>query len=120
MPENLDAPLVDRQPLEGAYVLLTFRHPAVARQARPVPYEAARGLRIDVIDTGVGISAQDQELIWQEFRQLNPDGTPRTEGTGLGLPLTRRLVEVLGGVLWLESEPGVGSRFSLVLPVQVV
>ena len=71
---------------------------------------------ISVRDTGVGISAEDQEKIFEEFYQV---GASRTqEGTGLGLALTRRLVELHHGQLTVESEPGAGSTFSVTMPLQ--
>jgi PAS domain S-box-containing protein len=91
----------------------------VRREASEVPREQAGGLRIDVEDTGIGIAPENQQRIWEEFRQVNNPG--RTDdGTGLGLALTRRLVALLGGVVWLDhSEPDRGSRFSVVLPPMV-
>jgi signal transduction histidine kinase len=72
-------------------------------------------VEISVRDTGVGISAEDQERIFEEFYQV---GASRTqEGTGLGLALTRRLVELHHGRLSVESEPGVGSTFTITLPL---
>jgi len=72
-------------------------------------------LQIAVSDTGVGIAPEDQARIFEEFRQVG-QGSAKAEGTGLGLALTRRLVELHGGRLWVESEPGVGSTFTLTLP----
>lgn len=70
---------------------------------------------IMVRDTGIGISAEDQERIFEEFYQV---GASRTqEGTGLGLALTRRLVELHDGQLTVESEPGVGSTFTVTMPL---
>jgi len=70
---------------------------------------------ISVSDTGIGISAEDQAKIFEEFYQV---GTSRTqEGTGLGLALTRRLVELHHGELTVESEPGVGSTFTVTMPL---
>jgi len=72
-------------------------------------------VEISVRDTGVGISAEDQERIFEEFYQV---GASRTqEGTGLGLALTRRLVELHHGRLSVESDPGVGSTFTITLPL---
>ena len=72
------------------------------------------GVAIEVIDHGDGIPAADQDRIFQEFVQLNK--AQIQEGTGLGLPISRRLAELLGGTLTLESEPGKGSTFRLTLP----
>jgi signal transduction histidine kinase len=72
-------------------------------------------VEIAVADTGPGIASEDLETIFEEFKQAT-DGK-RVEGTGLGLPLSRRLVELHGGRLWVESEPGQGSVFRFTLPV---
>ena len=69
-----------------------------------------------VTDTGIGIAPDDQEVIFQEFTQLESARQKRVKGTGLGLPLSRRLAELLGGGVTLKSEPGVGSTFSLTVP----
>src|SRR5205085_1606342 len=73
-------------------------------------------VRIAVADTGPGIDAEDQERIFEEFQQTEL-GARQHEGTGLGLALSRRLVELHGGRIWVESEVGVGSRFVFTLPV---
>lgn len=70
---------------------------------------------VSVTDTGIGIRSEDQEFIFDEFRQVERDGTH--EGTGLGLAITRRLVEQHGGRIWVESQLGQGSRFSFTLPM---
>ena len=76
---------------------------------------AADGQVISVRDTGIGISEEDQTKIFEEFYQV---GASRTqEGTGLGLALTRRLVELHHGELTVESEPGVGSTFTVTMPL---
>ncbi len=73
-------------------------------------------LQIDVIDDGPGIALEDQVLIFEEFRQAGAARAPG-EGTGLGLAITRRLVELHGGRVWVESEPGAGAIFTVLLPV---
>jgi signal transduction histidine kinase len=72
---------------------------------------------IAVRDTGIGIAAQDQATVFEEFRQVGRTYTNKQEGTGLGLPLTRKFVELHGGRLWLESEPGRGSTFTFTIPM---
>ncbi len=72
---------------------------------------------VSVADTGVGIAQEDQEAIFEEFRQVGTDYARKREGTGLGLALARRLVELHGGKLWVQSEPGQGSTFTFTLPV---
>ena len=75
-------------------------------------------VEIAVADTGVGIAPEDQEAVFEEFRQVGNDLARKHEGTGLGLALARRFVELHGGNLWLESEVGVGSTFTFALPVR--
>jgi signal transduction histidine kinase len=74
-------------------------------------------VRVDVRDTGVGIRAEDQQRIFEEFQQVAPGALRAREGTGLGLTLSRRFVELHGGQLVLESQIGSGSTFTLTLPV---
>jgi signal transduction histidine kinase len=74
-------------------------------------------MQVSVTDTGPGIAPEDQERIFEEFQQTDV-GVQHREGTGLGLALSRRLVELQGGRLWVESEPGHGSRFVFTLPVE--
>ena len=70
---------------------------------------------ITVTDTGMGVPPEDRERIFESFQQ-GGRGASREEGTGLGLTLSRRIVELLGGRMWLESEVGVGSTFGFSLP----
>ena len=75
-------------------------------------------IQISVADTGIGISPEDHEKIFDEFYQVKGDMKDKTPGTGLGLPLTKRLVEMHGGRIWVESEgEGKGSTFSFVIPI---
>ena len=73
-------------------------------------------VRIAVRDTGPGISPDDQARIFEEFQQARDTNGERPEGTGLGLALSRSLVELHGGRIWVESEPGKGSTFTFTLP----
>jgi len=75
-------------------------------------------VEVSVSDTGIGIAPQDQETIFEEFRQVGTDYAQKREGTGLGLTLTRKFVELHGGKIWVESEVGKGSRFTFTLPVR--
>jgi signal transduction histidine kinase len=74
--------------------------------------------RIAVRDTGIGIAPEDQELIFEEFRQVGNDLFRKREGTGLGLTLARKFVELHGGTLGVASEPGKGSTFTFTLPLR--
>jgi signal transduction histidine kinase len=72
---------------------------------------------ISVVDTGIGIAPEDHEAIFEEFRQVGSNYTQKREGTGLGLTLTRKFVEMHGGKIWVESEVGKGSTFTFTLPM---
>jgi PAS domain S-box-containing protein len=74
------------------------------------------GIEIKVRDTGVGIAREDQAALFQEFRQVGRDAARKAEGTGLGLALAKRFVELHGGDIRLESAPGQGSTFTFTLP----
>jgi len=75
-------------------------------------------IEISVADTGIGIRPEDIPKLFTEFTQLDPVYTKNHEGTGLGLALTKRLVELHGGRIWVESEFGKGSKFTFTLPVK--
>ena len=70
---------------------------------------------VSVADTGPGIGPEDLERIFEEFQQTDV-GAEQTEGTGLGLALSKKLIELHGGRIWVESEPGKGSTFTFTLP----
>jgi len=76
-------------------------------------------LRVDVRDNGPGIARAHHEEIFEKFRQAGDASTGKPAGTGLGLPISRRIVEHFGGRLWVESELGKGATFSFVLPLEV-
>jgi signal transduction histidine kinase len=79
----------------------------------------ARTVTFAVADTGIGIDPKDQERIFEEFSQVAGRLQKAGKGTGLGLPLSRKLAELLGGELWVESEPGRGSTFFLSIPIEL-
>jgi signal transduction histidine kinase len=72
---------------------------------------------ISVTDTGVGIAPEDQEAVFEEFRQVGTDYARKHEGTGLGLALARKFVELHGGKIWVTSQVGQGSTFTFTIPV---
>ena len=78
----------------------------------------ASALRVDVQDNGPGISPADHATVFEKFRQVGDTLTGQARGTGLGLPISKRIVEHLGGRLWVESELGKGATFSFVLPLE--
>jgi two-component system, NtrC family, sensor kinase len=81
---------------------------------RAVPTDGA--VEISVSDTGIGIAPENQEAIFEEFRQVSGDYAHKREGTGLGLTLARKFVELHGGRIWVKSQLGQGSIFTISLP----
>ncbi len=74
-------------------------------------------LRVEVSDNGIGIRAADQEVIFEKFRQVGDVLTGKPQGSGLGLHISRRIVEHFGGRMWVTSRPGEGACFSFTLPI---
>jgi Na+/proline symporter/nitrogen-specific signal transduction histidine kinase len=107
-------------------VLLNLLSNAVKFCERPdghVQVRAQRSgsrLRVDVIDNGVGISPEDQLLIFEKFRQSGDTLTRKPKGSGLGLAISRQIVEHFGGRLWVVSAPGSGATFSFTLPAREI
>jgi PAS domain S-box-containing protein len=101
---------------DGGKVFVTagFQNESVAG-----PGPGGQALRIAVGDTGIGIKAKDQERVFKEFEQVDSSHGRTQQGTGLGLALTKRLVEMHGGQIWVESEgvEGKGSTFTFTLPI---
>jgi GAF domain-containing protein len=79
--------------------------------------QADGAVEISVSDTGIGIAPEDQAKIFEEFRQVGSDYSHKSEGTGLGLTLAKKFVELHGGRIWVESEVGKGSTFTFSLPI---
>jgi signal transduction histidine kinase len=88
-------------------------------QSTSPPFHAGDGwLEISVSDTGIGIAPEDQDAIFEEFRQVGSDYARKREGTGLGLTLAKKFVELHGGKIWVKSDVGMGSTFTFTLPVR--
>ena len=81
--------------------------------------EGRTGLLLTVSDTGIGIAPQDRARLFDSFAQADPSSTRRYGGAGLGLTISQQLVELMGGAIDLESEPGVGSTFTVRLPLRL-
>ncbi|OGU08437.1 MAG: hypothetical protein A2X82_14650 [Geobacteraceae bacterium GWC2_55_20] len=92
---------------------IKYRSAERALVVRVSSEEFSEGVRYCVEDNGIGIPFDQQDKIWEIFNRLNPDNTP---GEGLGLTMARRIIDRLGGSIWVESETDVGSRFYVVLP----
>ena len=90
---------------------------SVRVSARPIP--DSDFIEISVEDTGIGISAEDQKMLFQPFQQLETSYTKKYAGTGLGLNLCKKFVELHGGKIWVESEVGKGSKFVFTIPVKL-
>lgn len=93
-------------------------HGGVTVNLDVVPEKEKEYIKIDVIDTGIGIAPADQNLIWEEFRQVSEGRGRGFEGSGLGLTITKKFVEKLNGHVSVTSELGKGSCFSVFIPVQ--
>ena len=89
-----------------------------SRDVRPEMLGLGPTIVISISDTGVGIAPEDQPKVFEEFEQVGTAEAVKREGTGLGLPLAKKFVELHGGHMWLESEPGKGSTFTFTLPVR--
>jgi signal transduction histidine kinase len=109
----------------GGRVAVTARHATAAQRQdseeemapmRPGAPAPLRFLEVTVADTGVGIPAEHLERIFQEFEQVVDAALPRQEGTGLGLPLVKKFVELHGGTIRASSSPGHGSAFVFTIP----
>ncbi|MDR0487154.1 MAG: response regulator [Treponema sp.] len=75
-------------------------------------------LQVSVTDTGIGISPEQQVKIFQSFEQAESSTTRKYGGTGLGLAISKNIVEMMGGIMWVQSEPGKGSTFGFTIQVQ--
>jgi signal transduction histidine kinase len=112
--------IVDERKLKQILINLLSNAVKFTKEGGRVTLRAMRdgdNLHISVIDTGIGIAPENHTLVFEEFRQAGDDYSRAQEGTGLGLALTKRLVELHGGSIWLESEIGQGSVFTVRLPV---
>jgi len=124
LPDNPPSILADRDRL--IQVMLNLLSNAVkfltpgSGQVRVVLEILDEGLRVSVIDNGPGIRPEDQQLIFEKFRQVGDTMTAKPSGTGLGLPISRRIIEHFGGRLWVESVPGEGATFRFTLPFTAV
>src|SRR6185437_10930302 len=90
-----------------------------AMTASPLRWNASGFIVLTVSDTGVGIAREEQEMIFEKFRQAGNPMTREHAGTGLGLSIVRELSKLLGGEVTLESELGRGSTFTVRLPLQL-
>jgi len=120
---STDCPVIHTDRTKIKQVLLNLLSNAVKFTNRGRVSVEARcapgGVRIDVVDTGIGIRQSDLQAIWEDFRQVDQSRTREFGGTGLGLSITRKLLERLGGSVTVHSIYGEGSTFSVYLPLTV-
>jgi signal transduction histidine kinase len=88
----------------------------ITLRVKPITENGKPYILCAVEDTGIGLRQEDIPTIFEAFRQLDSSSARRAQGTGLGLPISRRLAELHGGRMWVESELGVGSTFYFTLP----
>jgi signal transduction histidine kinase len=80
-------------------------------------HEHSREIIVSVKDTGVGIEPADYDRVFDKFKQVNASQNTKPSGTGLGLPISREIIERHGGRIWFESEAGQGTTFSFTLNI---
>lgn len=114
--------LADRERLKQVLINLVANAARFTSQDGFVAIRASTGggrARIQVVDSGVGIAPEHQQQVFLPFHQVDGSASRRAKGTGLGLTISRRLVEAMGGTLALESELGVGSVFTIDMSIAV-
>ncbi len=121
---NIDNPVVFNDPIRVKQILLNLLSNAIKFTESGSIWVEVKNLQenriaIAVRDTGIGISSQDFQHIFEAFRQLDQTITRKYPGTGLGLAIINSLVQMMGGKILLESQIGVGSMFKIELPRQI-
>jgi signal transduction histidine kinase len=119
--EDVDLVIADKTKIKQVALNLLANAVKFTPEGGSVRIEARRvldadGIEISVSDTGIGMPPEDCQRLFQPFVQLDNSLTKKYEGTGLGLHLSRKIVELHGGTITVESEPGRGSRFSFTIP----
>jgi signal transduction histidine kinase len=120
--EPEDLPLMFSDEGKVSQILRNFISNALkfteAGEVRVSAESAGTSIRFSVADTGIGIAPDDQERIFEEFTQISNPLQHKQKGTGLGLPLTRKLASILGGTVGVRSTPGLGSTFWAEIPIE--
>ena len=123
IPAELPAVRADREKIThvlgnllGNAIHFTPEHGRVWVAAKVCAGEGGSDLLVEVGDTGIGIATEHHDLVFREFAQVDSSASRRHHGTGLGLTIARKLVELHGGRIWVESALGAGSRFYFTIP----
>lgn len=119
--ENIGAVTADQRKIKQVTVNLLSNAVKFTPDGGSIALQAVRrrdAIEVSVADTGIGISPENQEMVFEAFQQVSGDSAQSSEGTGLGLSLAKRFVELHGGRIWLTSEPGKGSTFTYTIPEQ--
>lgn len=93
---------------------------SITTSAHVITENDRKFIQVSVTDTGIGIKEEDFAMLFESFQQVDSSTTRAAEGTGLGLPLAKSLTELQGGRIWVESEVGVGSTFSITVPTDPI
>jgi len=121
VPGNLPPVTADRDQLMQVIMNLLSNavkfSPAQTGQVTISAAATSDGVEVRVRDNGPGIASEHRELIFEKFRQVGDTLTNKPEGSGLGLPISKRIIEHFNGRIWVESEPGRGATFAFVVPV---
>src|SRR5216684_4827968 len=121
LPQKVPAILADRDRLMQVMLNLLSNAAKICERAPGIVTvalaEQSGFLRVEVRDNGIGIGPADQELIFEKFRQAGDTLTGKPQGSGLGLHISRRIIEHFGGRMWVTSYPGEGACFSFTLPL---
>jgi len=123
IPSSIKTIVTDKTKLRQIFINLlsnAFKFTNTGKIEGGCKIDANRNLLFYVSDTGIGIPAEKQVVIFERFEQLHQSGSKIVAGTGLGLPIAKGLVELLGGEIWLESEKGQGTRFYFSIPLNTV
>jgi signal transduction histidine kinase len=91
---------------------------SITMRVRKITKNEQEFVCFSIKDTGIGIAAEDMDKVFEAFRQIDSSVARRAEGTGLGMPISYRLVSLHGGELWVESQVGQGSAFSFTIPLK--
>ena len=120
LPDGLAPVLADRDQLMQVIVNLLSNavkfSPAGAGRVMLEARSFANFVEMRVIDNGPGVAPENQQIIFEKFRQVLERPPARPAGSGLGLPISRRIIEHFGGRIWVESAPGRGAVFGFVVP----